>query len=74
MAMGKPVVVEYTGPSSFLPEAEGLLRFRNHNEALKALRSVESDYEHHSYSARKLVEEHFDAKQVVGRVLERVLV
>lgn len=74
MAMGKPAIVEYTGPSSFLPEAEGLLRFRNINEALRALRSVESDYEHHSYCARKLVEEHFDAVQVVGRVLERVLI
>jgi len=73
MAMGKPVIVEYTGPSSFLPEAEGILRFSTPDEAVKALKSAESDYEHHGKSARKLVEEYFDAVQVIGRVLERAL-
>jgi hypothetical protein len=73
LASGKPAVVQHTGPSRFLPEDEGLLRFRTLDEAVRALASVEADYERHSTRARALAEEHFDAKKVVGSVLERAL-
>jgi hypothetical protein len=42
-------------------------------EAARALSAVEADYERHCRLARELAEEHFDAKKVVGRVLERAL-
>ena len=70
---GKPAVVQYTGPSRYLPDAEGLVRFRTMNEAVRALALVESDYERHRRSARALAEEHFDARRVVGRVLDSAL-
>jgi hypothetical protein len=73
MAMGKPAVVQYTGPSRFLPDADGLFRFRSMDEAVQALTDVEADYERHSRQARALVEEYFDAEKVVGKVLERSL-
>jgi hypothetical protein len=73
MAMGKPAVVQYTGPSRFLPEAEGLLRFRSMAGAVQALAAAEADYEHHGRQARALVEEYFDATKVLQRVLERAL-
>jgi hypothetical protein len=71
LASGKPAIVEYTGPSRLLPEAEGLLRFRTPDEAVARLREAESRYEHHSLAARQLAEEHFDATKVVSDVLER---
>ena len=37
LASGKPAVVEHTGPSRFLPDAEGLLRFRTLKEAAARL-------------------------------------
>lgn len=73
LASGKPAVVEHTGDSRFLPDAEGLCRFRNLQEAVRAIESVESDYEWHSRRARALAEEHFDARKVARSVLERAL-
>lgn len=73
MASGKPAVVQHTGPSKFLPDAEGLFRFHNIAEAASALDAVVSDYDRHSRLARALVEEYFDARKVVSSVLERAL-
>ena len=73
LASGKPAVVQHTGPSRLLPEAEGLFRFRTLEEATAALTSAEADYERHAALARALVQEHFDARRVVGNVLERAL-
>ena len=71
LASGKPVVVGHTGPSRFLPEAEGIFRFRSMDEAVRAFAAIEADYERHSQRARALAEEHFDACRVVTHVLER---
>ena len=73
LASGKPAVVEHTGPSRFLPDAEGLLRFRDMDEAVAAIEAVEAEYDRHSRLARELAEEHFDGEKVVRRVLEVAL-
>ena len=73
LASGKPAVVEYTGPSRYLPDAEGLFRFRSVEQAAAMLAAAESDYERHSRAARALAEEHFDASKVMARVLEQTL-
>ncbi len=72
LATGKPAVVQHTGPSRFLPDAEGLFRFHNVDEAAAALEAAEADYERHARAARALAEEHFDAEKVLTRVLERM--
>ena len=71
LASGKPAVVQYTGPSRFLPDAEGLFRFRSMDDAVRALAAIEADYEQHSRAARALAEEFFDARRVVTQILER---
>ena len=73
LASGKPVVVQSTGPSSFLPNGEGMFRFTTLREAADALEAVNADYERHSRAARQIAEAHFDAKQVLGRVLSYAL-
>jgi len=73
LASGKPAVVQDTGASGILPDAEGLLRFRTPSEAIGLLREAESDYARHSRAARRLAEKHFDATKVAARVLERAL-
>ena len=73
LASGKPAVVQYTGTSGFLPDAEGLFRFRSVDEAAAMLEAAESEYERHCRAARTLTEEHFDARKVVARVLEQAL-
>lgn len=73
LASGKPAVIQHTGASRFLPDAAGLFRFRNFEEAVRYLETVAADYERQSKLARQLAEEYFDAQKVVGRVLERAL-
>jgi hypothetical protein len=73
LASGKPAVVQHTGPSRFLPDADGLLRFRTPDEAVARLQEADSDYEHHSRAARQLAEDHFDAEKVAADVLEQAL-
>jgi hypothetical protein len=73
LASGKPAVVEYTGPSEFLPDGQGIFRFRDVEGAASALDAAASDYERHSRLARSLAEERFDAREVVGSVLERAM-
>src|SRR2546423_2548401 len=73
LASGKPAVVQNTGPSSFLPNGEGLFRFSTMEEAAAAFRAINADYERHCRAARALAEAYFDAKQVVGGILDAAL-
>jgi peptidoglycan/xylan/chitin deacetylase (PgdA/CDA1 family) len=73
MASGEPAVVQHTGPSSFLPDTPGLFRFRDAEDAVDCLETVAADYERQCRLSRQLAEEHFDARRIVGRVLERAL-
>src|SRR5204862_5121552 len=54
LASGKPVVVEDTGPSSFLPNGEGMFRFGTPQQAAQALQTINADYERHCRAARDL--------------------
>jgi glycosyltransferase involved in cell wall biosynthesis len=73
LASGKPVVVQDTGPSSFLPDSEGMFRFRTLADIAQAFETINADYERQCRLARRLAEDHFDAEVVVGSILERAL-
>jgi hypothetical protein len=73
LASGKPAVVEHTGPSAFLPEGPGLLRFSGMDEAVAALDDVEAHYEKHCRAAREIAETFFSAADVVTRMLDHAL-
>jgi hypothetical protein len=73
LASGKPVVVEHTGPSSFLPDAAGMYRFRNFDEAVRSLNTIALDYGRAAREARSLAEEYFAGHKVARGVLERAL-
>jgi hypothetical protein len=73
LASGKPAILEYTGASSFLPDAEGIFRFRNFTEAVQALEKATADYENQSKLARAFAEEFFDGSKIVKNVLQAAL-
>jgi hypothetical protein len=73
LASGKPAVVQNTGPSSFLPNGEGIFRFLTLNEAADALDTINADYERHCRAAREIAESFFDARQVLERILSSAL-
>lgn len=72
LASGRPVIAQDTGWSSFLPAGEGLLAFSDSESAAAAVDEVLSNYGTHRRAARALAEEHFDARTVLGALLERV--
>ena len=73
LASGRPAVVEHTGPSRILPDADGLFRFRDVEEAAAAIDAIEANPERHSRRARELAEEHFEGERIVRGILERTL-
>jgi hypothetical protein len=73
LASGRPALVEDTGPSAFLPNDEGLLRFRDLDEAVAAVERVEADYARQCQAARALAETHFDARKVLASLVDRAL-
>jgi hypothetical protein len=73
LASGKPVVVQNTGPSSVLPNGEGMFRFDTLQQAADALAAINADYEHHCRAARALAETFFDAKLVAANILDYAL-
>ena len=73
LASGKPAVIQHTGPSRFLPDAAGLFRFRDLDEAMHSLEVVRADYDGQCKRARRLAEEHFDSRRVAQSLLERAL-
>ena len=73
LASGRPVVVQHTGPSDVLPDAEGMFRFRTPAEAAAQLETVAEDYDRQSKLARQLAEEHFDSRKNAARLLEVAL-
>ncbi|HEX5273171.1 MAG TPA: hypothetical protein VFW33_21895 [Gemmataceae bacterium] len=73
LASGKPVVVQDTGPSAYLPNGEGMFRFKTVAEAVGALETVNADYERHCRAAREIAEAHFDARKVLAGVLNTAL-
>lgn len=74
LASGKPAVVQDTGPSSYLPDGLGLLKFSSPDEAVAALTEVEADYARHCRAAREIAEAYLSATDVVARLLDRAVV
>jgi len=73
LASGKPIVVQDTGPSVFLPNGEGMFRFTTLEQAAKAFDVINADYERHCRAARMLAETQFDARRVMAKVLSFAL-
>ena len=73
LASGKPAVVQDTGPSSYLPDGCGLLRFSTVDEAAAALDEVATHYERHCRAAREIAATCFSATGVVTRILGQAL-
>ncbi len=73
LTSGKPVVLEDTGPSVFLPHDEGYFRFKDLNGAIKCIEKVAQDYDKQCAFARALAEEYFDGRKVVRKLLDVVM-
>jgi hypothetical protein len=69
LACGRPVVLQETGWSRWLPEGEGVLAFRNTEEAAEVIRRVGREPDRHRKAARRLAETVFAGPVVVRDLL-----
>src|SRR4051812_41040241 len=67
LASGKPVLLQETGFADRYPVGEGLLAFRELDEAVDGARAIAADPERHARAARAIAEEHFDSDRVLAR-------
>jgi hypothetical protein len=70
LAAGRPVVVQDTGFSEFIPSSQGLLAFQSLDEAIEAIEGVEANYSHHQECARDIAETYYGSDVVLGRLLK----
>jgi glycosyltransferase involved in cell wall biosynthesis len=73
LASGKPAVVQDTGPSSYVPDGDGLHRFSTPEEAAAAIDAVNGAYERNCRAARELAETYFDATEIARSIVETAL-
>ena len=71
LASGRPALVQDTGWTAHLPSGEGLLSFSTIDEAIAGIDRINSDYPRHAACAADIAREHFDARIVLARLLER---
>lgn len=72
LAAGRPVVIQDTGFSDFLPARKGVVPFTTMEQALVAIDDVEKNYAEHQNAARELARTHFSAETILGDLLSRV--
>jgi hypothetical protein len=73
LASGRPVLIEDTGLSDWLPIGEGLITFRDLAEAVTGVNRVNTNYERHRRSARQLAEEYFASERVLPALLDAAM-
>jgi len=71
LASGRPALVQDTGWTAHLPAGSGLLAFSSVEEALAGIERINSDYDRHARAALELAYEHFDARAVLPRLLDK---
>jgi hypothetical protein len=72
LASARPVVLQDTGFSEYLPTGDGLLAFSDLASAAAAIERVEAEYEHHAEAAREIARTEFAADTVLADMLDRV--
>jgi hypothetical protein len=73
LASSRPVLVEDTGLSDWLPTGEGIVTFSNLQEAISGIENINSNYEQNRQAARFLAEEYFAAEKVLAPLLEAAM-
>ena len=70
LASGRPALVQETGFSDWLPVGEGVISFRNPDEAMAGLDEINSRYGFHCRAARSIARDYFDSERVLSSLLE----
>jgi hypothetical protein len=72
LASGRPVVVQDTGFTGWLDADQGVLAFRNGEEAREQVAAVLADHRRHAAAARTIAEDVFSSSVVLEELLDQV--
>ncbi len=72
LASGRPVIMQDTGFSDWLPTGEGVLAFSTVDEALACIEEVNGRYSTHCRTAREVAEEKFSYRVVLPAMLDSI--
>jgi hypothetical protein len=72
LAAGRPVIVQDTEWSKYIPAGIGLLAFTDMQSARESIELVMSDIKKHSIAAKEIATEYFDSKIVLTQMLEKL--
>lgn len=73
LASGRPLLLQDTGLSDWLPVGEGLLTFQDLQGAARGIERINADYGHHRRAARQLAENYFAADKVLPLFLDSAM-
>ena len=73
MASGRPVLLQDTGFSDWLPTGRGILAFNNPAEAVTGIEDVNANYGAHCRAAREIAAEYFDSRKVLTHLIEQAM-
>ena len=69
LSLGRPVLLQETGWSRWLPEGRGLVAFSTPAEAAEKAREIEAHYDRHARAAEDIAQEHLAAEKAIGQAL-----
>ncbi len=72
LSLGRPVLLQETGWSEWLPEGRGLVAFRTPDEAAEKVREIEANYATHAQAAGEVAEECFAETQAIPLALQHL--
>lgn len=72
LALGRPVLLQETGWSQWLPEGKGLVAFRSPAEAAERARQIEAEYSRHARAAEEIARDQLAAESAIGAALRHL--
>lgn len=73
LASGRPVLLQDTGQSDWLPVGEGIFIFSDQTEALQGVDAINADYELQRQQARRIAKEYFSTDHVLTALLDQAM-
>lgn len=69
LASGRPVVVQDTGFTPYVPSGEGMAAFDTAEEAAAGIAEIEANYDRHAAAALDFAAEYFDSEKVLQKLI-----
>lgn len=73
LASGRPVLVQDTGLADWLPTGEGVVTFKDPQDAVVQIDRINADYQAHQIAARCVAEQYFVTERILPCLLDQAM-